>query len=254
MLSTFIRDIYAQHETEELAEAIEDIASSVDTNGWASAGVYCFWDPKENEVLYIGLARDLSVRFREHNNLKSCPAHSCKRDKVAEWFQSNERLGYSILVQSQLSQPEVTRNSKGFCPSTGSFLYDALQAIKISEGVFIEAQKLAKGKFSPWNKVGGYYYGKDKATSDHQEFIELFTNRRIDTSVALSSIRELSSDATLETFELYLHVVRQMMTFYGMSFSQAWHLSEEYFEEKKRIQASGYIPNLSELLSQDWHS
>ncbi|MBE4187026.1 GIY-YIG nuclease family protein [Vibrio parahaemolyticus] len=69
MLSTYIRDVYKESETQELADAIEDIASAIDTNGWASAGIYCFWNPENNEILYIGLARDLSNRFKEHNGL-----------------------------------------------------------------------------------------------------------------------------------------------------------------------------------------
>ena len=39
-----------------MANAIDDLCSPTDTHGWASAGIYCFWDYYAEAVLYIGLA------------------------------------------------------------------------------------------------------------------------------------------------------------------------------------------------------
>ena len=44
MFGTVIIDAYRKEETRELAEAIEDLCSPNDNYGWASAGIYCFWD------------------------------------------------------------------------------------------------------------------------------------------------------------------------------------------------------------------
>lgn len=73
MFGTVIIDAYSNNETEEMAKAIDDLCSPNDNYGWASAGIYSFWDYDKHEVLYIGLARDLSERFCQHNGLLKIP-------------------------------------------------------------------------------------------------------------------------------------------------------------------------------------
>jgi len=248
MLTTYIRDIYRESETEELANAIEEIASAIHTNGWASSGVYCFWDPGNNQVLYIGLASDLYNRFREHNNLKSCPSKGCKKDNIASWFKDNDRLGYSILVQSQLSQTEVARNEGRLIKSYASDLYDPKKVISITEGLFIETEKLGQGNLPPWNKISGGSYGKNKASKQHIEFTELFTNKRTDFRVAQKTIREIAASATFEAFELYLHAIRQMMAISDWSFARAWDAVPDDFDVKERIIQSQYIQNFEDVM------
>ncbi|TOQ67436.1 GIY-YIG nuclease family protein [Vibrio parahaemolyticus] len=248
MLSTYIRDVYKESETQELADAIEDIASAIDTNGWASAGIYCFWNPENNEILYIGLARDLSNRFKEHNGLKACKESSCKKRQIREWFESHDYLGYSILVQSQLSQPEIAINKDKIVQPLAAFLYDPLDAISQTEGLLIETERRLNNGFYKWNKISGDSRGKEKARSEHTELTELFTNKRKDCFVAYNSIRQISADATIETFELYLHGVRQMMALGNWSFKKAWSIVPDYYAEKERIIEQDYIPELSELL------
>lgn len=60
MFGTVIIDAYKEAEKEQIANAIDDLCSCSDTYGWASEGIYCFWDYYTKEVLYIGLAADLS--------------------------------------------------------------------------------------------------------------------------------------------------------------------------------------------------
>ena len=44
MFGTVIIDAYRKDEAMEMANAIDDLCSPNDTYGWASAGIYCFWD------------------------------------------------------------------------------------------------------------------------------------------------------------------------------------------------------------------
>ena len=55
MFGTVIIDAYRKEETLEMADAIDDLCSPTDNYGWASAGIYCFWDYYAEAVLYIGL-------------------------------------------------------------------------------------------------------------------------------------------------------------------------------------------------------
>ncbi|PJC94000.1 hypothetical protein CUC44_06380 [Aeromonas lusitana] len=250
MLATYIRDIYKESDKKQLADAIEEIASAVDSNGWASSGVYCFWDPQTNNILYIGLASDLYSRFREHNNLKQCPAKGCKKENIASWFHDNEYLGYSILVQSRLSQTEVARNYGKLIKSHGSDLYDPRDAIGISEGLLIEVEKLKHGQLPSWNKIGGASYGKNKATEMHIEFTELFTTKRTDLRVAQKTIREIASSAEFESFELFLHAIRQMMAITNWTFGRAWQELPDDFYAKDRIIEQHYVPNINNLIKE----
>lgn len=96
MFGTVVIDAYRKEDTIEIADAIEDLCSPNDNYGWASAGIYCFWDYYIEEVLYIGLAGDLAERFKQHNGIFPLKEGS-KQKKIEEYFSRNERLGYSIV-------------------------------------------------------------------------------------------------------------------------------------------------------------
>lgn len=114
MFGTIIMDSYKSDEVELMSQYIDDLCSPMDLYGWASAGIYSFWDYYTKEILYIGLASDLYVRFRQHNGLLPISENACKFKQIRSYFSLHERLGYSILVQSPLSQPIVHRNKEQY--------------------------------------------------------------------------------------------------------------------------------------------
>ncbi|WP_052646975.1 hypothetical protein [Paenibacillus terrae] len=69
MFGTVIRDKYNHKQVREMVEWIDDLCSPNDGIGWSSSGIYCFWDTITKEILYIGLAIDLKIRFMQHNGL-----------------------------------------------------------------------------------------------------------------------------------------------------------------------------------------
>ena len=109
MFGTVILDAYTKDEKFEMAKAIDDLCSPSDNYGWASAGIYCFWDYYAEAILYIGLAGDLAERFKQHNGILPLKSGS-KQKEIEEYFSKNDRLGYTIFVLSSLSQPLVHRN------------------------------------------------------------------------------------------------------------------------------------------------
>lgn len=78
MFGTIIMDSNKADEAEQMANNIDEICSPMDSLGWASAGIYSFWDYYTKEVLYIGLASDLCIRFKQHNGLHSIAENACK--------------------------------------------------------------------------------------------------------------------------------------------------------------------------------
>ena len=55
VFGTIIMDSYKADEAESMSQNIDEICSPMDTVGWASAGIYSFWDYYTKDVLYIGL-------------------------------------------------------------------------------------------------------------------------------------------------------------------------------------------------------
>lgn len=86
MFGTVIIDAYRKEEALEMADAIDDLCSPTDNYGWASAGIYCFWDYYAEAVLYIGLAGDLAERFKQHNGILPIKEGS-KQKQIEDYFQ-----------------------------------------------------------------------------------------------------------------------------------------------------------------------
>jgi hypothetical protein len=181
MFGTVIIDAYRKEETQEMAEAIEDLCSPNDNTGWASSGIYCFWDYYAEEVLYIGLAGDLAERFRQHNGILPLKQGS-KQSKIEDYFSKNETLGYTVFVQSPLSQPLVHRNKKTyekFARQQNSPVEDLLSEegrdnIKIVEGILIESYRRKYGHFPPWNDVGGSTQGQNRVMGNNINIVKSF--------------------------------------------------------------------------------
>ncbi|MGG1339745.1 GIY-YIG nuclease family protein [Bacillus toyonensis] len=226
MFGTIIQDAYTKDETEQIADALEDICNSHHNYGWSSAGIYCFWNYTTNEVLYIGLAVDLVKRFKQHNGIIKMDASGCKFEKIQEYFKTHEKIGYSVFVQSSHHQPAHSGNKAmwgQFDPKQFPVTEYAKEDIKRVEGILIEAYKRKHGDLLPWNRVGGSIQGQAVATDGNYILIESFSHQNISPFIAKHTIRELSADdnATYLWYEEYLHAARMLMLMHGISFNQA---------------------------------
>ena len=201
-----------------MADAIDDLCSPTDNYGWASAGIYCFWDYYAEAVLYIGLAGDLAERFKQHNGILPIKEGS-KQKQIEDYFSRNERLGYTIFVQSPLPQPLVHRNRKvyeKFAKQQNSPIEDMLSEqgrddIKRVEGILIESFRRKYGHFPLWNSMGGSMVGQTKVMENNINIVNSFCqpdNYAINPIVSRSTIRELSRNPEWEWYENYLHAAR----------------------------------------------
>ena len=232
MFGTIIVDAYEERDTQTLADAIEEICSPTDLTGWASAGIYSFWDYDTKGVLYIGLASDLKTRFLQHNGLIPIDDAACKNQEIKDYFTAHEKLGYSIFVQSPLSQPVVQRNSTQFrglldVPTRqpiGNYAgEEGIAQIKHAEGLLIEAYRIVNGDLPDWNKVGGDVSAREHAEIGHfHQIVENFSNQGVATILSSkSTIRELATNSAYEWFELQLHGLRMTMLTMGISFEES---------------------------------
>lgn len=216
MLATWIRDVYGYDDRTEMQAAIDDIASPLDSYGFASAGVYIFFDPVKLEVLYIGLARDLAQRFAQHNGLAGMPVSGCKRVQLEKWFTQHKSLGYAIFVQSYIDQVAVsrqvgTKSAEYYDEENDAFWgygEGGLEDIKANEGVLIAAYLQRHGHLPRWNKIGGAVQSRKRATAGIYAQLDLATGQIDSLLLARRTIRELSSDPTAMSYEEALHVGR----------------------------------------------
>ncbi|MBN2589476.1 MAG: GIY-YIG nuclease family protein [Sedimentisphaerales bacterium] len=122
---------------------MEEICLPNDIYGWAPSGIYSFWNYYTKEIYYIGLAVDLGERFKQHNNILPITDNGCKYKQINNYFSKNQKLGYSIFVQSLLSQVQTHRNqtSLHFDENNEWISFESKENIKIIEGSFIGAFK-----------------------------------------------------------------------------------------------------------------
>ncbi len=251
MLATVIVDMFRRDQTSELADALLDICASTDNYGWSSAGLYCFWDPYATEIRYIGLAADMVARFRQHTGLTECEPRSCKRLQIENHFAAHDYLGYSVFVQASLLQPlaPAVREKLGLRSAVlDEWREDGTADIRLSEGWLIRARQRL-GEKPDWNRVGGSKCG---AQYESQYEAALLGNFVAEPGplLAHSSVRELSRDATLESYEETFHAARMHMLLAGVTLEEGlenvrsdyaqrlWHESAQRVDDLVR---SGYL-------------
>lgn len=255
MFGTVIIDAYRQDETSEIVDALEDLCSPTDSYGWASSGIYCFWDYYIEEVLYIGLASDLCTRFKQHNGILPIEDSCCKKHYIDEYFSKNERLGYSIFVQSPLSQPLTFRNKKQygkFARQLNSPVEDFLSEqgkndMKKVEGILIEAYRRQYEHFPPWNQIGGSSSGQHDVMSNNINIVRSFCSPDLyakNPIISRSSLRELSANSSYEFFECnFFHTVRMYMLIFGMDYNDALNFTIQHdrYNIYNMIKDNGYL-------------
>jgi hypothetical protein len=201
MLVTWVRDVYTDNERSEMRAAIDSIASPNTYDGFASNGVYVFFDPESREVLYnwLVLARDLSERFAQHNGLIRMQEDGCKIRQIAAWFASNDRLGYAAALQSPFSQAGVGRQRgkptrEFYDEESGVFWgYDSegLDHIADVEGQLIAAFTRRTGALPRWNKVQGRVAQGNMPTESYA-LLEMATGQADSLLLARRTIRQLA--------------------------------------------------------------
>ncbi|MDM5351949.1 GIY-YIG nuclease family protein [Lysinibacillus sphaericus] len=231
MFGTIIQDAYTKSQTKNIVAALDELCNPNDSYGWASAGIYTFWNYYSRELLYIGLAVDLTERFQQHNGLIRVSEKGCKINEINQYFKEYDKLGYSVFVQSPLSQPVINKNIykwHKFDPQKfgiKDFTYEqSKQDLRVVEGILIEAYRRRYGKYPPWNRMGGSREGQKRTTVGNYNIVDNMTSNNPSILNARYSLRELAANPTYERYENFLHGVRMMMLFFGMEYESALKL------------------------------
>ncbi|MCP4139868.1 MAG: GIY-YIG nuclease family protein [Chloroflexi bacterium] len=222
-LGTFIVDAYTKDQKTEITDALNEICAPIDNVGWASSGIYCFWNYETKEILYIGLTKDFGTRFKQHNGLIKSKTGTSIYKQISQHFQKHEKIGFSIFPQAPLAQPKVSRNHKRTDFTEYEWLTEqAKDIIYTVEGSFIEACKKANGRIPKWNKADGAKTGQKKASLELYSLLsDGFLGNTNNPLIAKSSLREIAQNDIYEWYEINLHGARMAMLSRGYSFDQA---------------------------------
>ena len=212
MLATILIDKYKKSETKEIAEALK-LLTIENQQDWSTAGIYCYWDYYKKEILYIGLAVDLLERFKQHNGISKCNPKSCKLQKINDYFSSNEYIGFSIILQSSLSQPVTQRQIKKHSNFSKSELIGILgkngaNEIKYTEGILIEGFNTKYNRNPKWNVIGGSTQAQSIAKGKNVEMLNYLITNKQNRYTSRVSLKELSKNNTFCRYEAYLHSLR----------------------------------------------
>lgn len=207
MFATIILDAYGTEDRVQMAAAIEELCAPSDNYGWASNGIYSYFSPDNQQLMYLGLASDLAERFRQHNGLIPCEPDCCKKQQINEYFTRRPKIGFGLLLMSPLEQMDVAKHRRLFAESED---VEGNWHAQVAEGALIETHRKAMGILPQWNRIGGAKFGQRLASSAMQHYIAALSGQTGSFLVAKSTLRELANDATLTAYEEKLHDARCM--------------------------------------------
>jgi hypothetical protein len=170
VLATILLDTFTQGEAEMISSALDMICSPNDNYAFSSAGIYAFWSIPDRELLYIGLAKDLTQRFRQHLGLIACDPNCCKVQQINNYFSVRNRIGYSIIVQSTMCSPlsphdeQIIRNALDDDAAVidVSDIFEAEENIAAAEGMLIDLFEQIGDRLPRWNKIRGSERGRGR--------------------------------------------------------------------------------------------
>lgn len=201
MLCTVVWDAYTTEDRKAVWHALRTLTPP---NGrdWSPKGVYAYWDPAERQLLYVGLASDLPLRFACHNGLVPHTGGNKERD-IDEWFDGHRTLGFTVVLQSAAAQ--IMEVVSALSPALG---VPSSEIIAVAEGQLIELHRLEFGRRPPWNRVGGAVMGQGWAKPTERSMIRLLAAADCNLFVARRTLRTLASDEQAMRFEATIHAAR----------------------------------------------
>lgn len=209
LYGTIISDAYIFEEREEISKALKKVCNKETCYSFDSYGVYFYWDYATKEILYIGSTNNLTRRFKEHNGLVKNKSGN-KYEKIKEYFNKKEKMGFSILVQSPLEQKDTC-------------LPDKHEEVGTIESSLIEFYK-QKYKIIPiWNDTEALKLGRidQKVKRYATKIFESISLKEINDFNAKSTLREIANSDEILEFESHLHTFRMRMYKYEESFEIA---------------------------------
>ena len=259
-LATVILNTYEAATVDELALGLDEMCAPTDLYGFSSSGIYVFWHPETKKILYVGLAVDLPLRFRHHNNLAPCAVNCCKWPQIQQHFHSYPKLGYTILAQSTLDQAVCDRWSavntdqmERFMEEFGYHSEDEAKRIlnkqldrtlRRTEGAMLAAHEQDHGRLPAWNKIRGFDVNySDQSLTDAREYLKAATGTtsQFDQLVAKSSLVEMAAKPLWAGYEIHLHGTRLLLRGLGVEWDAVASIVPDPMGYTKSMADDGYI-------------
>jgi hypothetical protein len=217
MWGTFMLDVYRHEDAADVRDALERILGPEEASGWATGGVYVFWNPQTREPRYVGITGDFPERFAQHNGLRGSSRRGSKRKQITQYFATEgESLGFTVLALSSLNQPSTHRQRRVLALKepelielNESLSAEVVNEMRALEGRLIAAHTAMFGTKPPWNVSPGR---RPTLPSDGARGVLSVAVGAFDCLLqARHTIRALASDGEARLFEEQLHGVRILM-------------------------------------------
>lgn len=260
---TIINEAYNKNELDEVTEALDKVCNKKDTYSFHSNCIYFFWDYETKEIYYIGLTNDVSRRFKEHNGLIENSNTGNKFSNITEYFNKNERLGYTLLVRSPIDKPSQNELNKiiGKEINTGITIENENELSTI-EGALIEEYRLNYGVIPKWNGIGGLKSARNELyIKRYGDLFKYITLTEISDFNSKSTLRELAHNPKYKMIESDLHAIRMNMYKYNKTFLDSYVIFMKYLSnltnEKEKmgmfpIQEFLIFDRFEKLLKEDY--
>jgi hypothetical protein len=200
MLCTVIWDAYGWGDRRAVWDALRYLLPpDGQRQHWSRKGLYVYWDPAIHEMLYTGLATNLSERFAQHNGVIRHSGGNKLAD-ITAWFDEHPHMGFSVMLQAAGVEFSDAIHRASF--TLGA---DSSHVIKAAEGQVIELHRLERGRLPAWNGLGGVMRGQEWATKSARSVIRILTAESDSLFVARRSLRDLAADDSAQDHEVTIH-------------------------------------------------
>lgn len=196
-----------------MLEALEEVLGPSSGSGFASGGVYVFWDPRSREILYVGISGDLPIRLAQHLGLRS--SGGCQREAIEAHFAAgHERIGYTVLALSSLSQASTARQradlgleERQLIELNERLSAEAMSETRALEGRLLAAHQERFGRLPRWNTSPGRV--PTPARRGGNDSVLAIAVGELDSPLqARRTLRQLAREGLTQTFEEHLHAAR----------------------------------------------
>jgi hypothetical protein len=240
LLATVAIDQIEWKDRQEFWTALNELCSPETTCGFSSSGIYSFWDPVKFDLLYVGLASDLSLRIGQHLGLIQCDPKCCKSKQVEKFVFENGRIGIGLLLMSPNDQTilasrktRVTDNER-LAEIEMALGREAKDMIAHFESLVLRSHKHIAGKLPQWNRNAGSKLGQAHSDVSLGGLVQALSGRFDVAHTSRLSIREFNDLPESQIEEFVLHPAR-------MTYSQSNGTFEDHVRGWVKLQGKKCI-------------
>ncbi len=216
ILATVAVDHITAENREVVWKAISDLCHPASAGGFASCGIYSFWCPRTNELLYVAPASDVASRVGQHLGLVDCDSRGSKRRVIEKFLELEGTIGVGLLMMSP-TDGEIMPIA-GRLPARAEILKEIEQSLgpeAKNTVVFIEQTIIQRyydreGVLPRWNRFAAKKLKGERENTAPECIVDALSGRFDEAYTARLPIRELAVKPEAQIEKFVLHPARML--------------------------------------------